>query len=182
MRFATILYILEILKHEHLRYLTQNQGSRVGVKTGVGVSRIRSFWPVLARVGIGAGVSTIWSTPTAGEHPAADNEFELTVMHPPENIEKQEETESASCTGCPKSSFSPLSSHSEALLLYDTCKLPHKLKCVVAIATSNMLNNTNFFGTSILVIESLINAQTSDAATWVSPMWVRSASRSACGP
>ena len=50
------------------------------------------------------------------------------------------------------------------------------------IICNNMLDNTNFLETTILVIEGLINAQTSDPATWVSPMRVRSASRAACGP
>ena len=79
------------------------------------------------------------------------------------------------------SSFSPLFSHSEALLLYGTCKFSRKLNCVVAITTDNMPNNTNFLESNILMIEILINAKTSDAVTWVSPMLVRSASLSARG-
>ena len=41
---------------------------------------------------------------------------------------------------------------------------------MVAITTTNMLNNTHFLETDILMIRSLINEKTSDAATWVSPM------------
>ena len=60
--------------------------------------------------------------------------------------------------------------------------VPRVLKCVVAITTGTTLYNGNFLETNIFMIESLINAKTSDAATWVSLMRVRSASRSARGP
>ena len=85
-------------------------------------------------------------------------------------------------TGCPKSSFSPLFSHLEALLLYGTFNFFRKLNCVVTIATSKMLNNTNFLEVSILMIESVIDGKTSDSAIWLSPMRVRSTSRSSRGP
>ena len=47
-------------------------------------------------------------------------------------------------TGCPISSFSPISSHFRALLFYGKCKLPCRLNSIVAMTTGNMFNNIFF--------------------------------------
>ena len=70
------------------------QGCGVGVETGVGVSRSRPFWQSelesvkFDRLRLRAGVP--------GHQPAADDDFVRTVIHPPENVEIQEEKESGS--------------------------------------------------------------------------------------
>ena len=61
----------------------------------------RSESIVLARVGVGAGVDKIWPTPTPAWSQwltqAADDNFGLTVLHPPENIERMKKGRVAVC-------------------------------------------------------------------------------------
>ena len=76
---------------------TKKQGCGVGVESGVRVGWSRPFWleseSELELVKFGLlrlrpGV--------AGQHPAADDDYGRTVMHPPENIERREEKENSS--------------------------------------------------------------------------------------
>ena len=78
--------------------------------------------------------------------------------------------------------FSPSFLHSEVLQFKDTCKLSRELRCMIAMTTGNTLNNENFLETKHFMLQSPIRVETSIASTWVSPLRVRSASRSARGP
>ena len=78
-------------------FVYHDQGCGVGVETEVGVGRSRPFFPESESDLESAKFHRLRLRPgVANYHPSTYGDFGRTAMHPPENIERQEESKRSS--------------------------------------------------------------------------------------